>query len=59
MTKKTKVQIMLPEELVRKINTECEETFMKKSSWFEKLVHSYFSQKAAKLQKGKKIELDI
>lgn len=60
MTKKTKVQIMLPANYVSKIEDECKKLFTKKSLWFEMLVHNYFAMKESEKEGSKKkIELDI
>lgn len=56
---KVKVQILLPEEMVVRIEEDCRGLFMKKSSWFEKMVHLYFEKDAEGKDKKKKLELDI
>lgn len=56
---KVKVQIMLPKEMVDQIDADCRYRFMKKSSWFERLVHLYFKEKWEEKDKKKTIELDI
>lgn len=56
---KVKVQIMLPEEMVARIEEDCMGLFMKKSSWFERAVHLYFEKNTEGKNNKKKLELDI
>lgn len=42
--KKLKVQLLLPQDLVLKIEQDAEKNFLKKSSWFEKLARNYFEE---------------
>lgn len=55
MTKKTKVQITLPEELVQEIENECNRDYLTKSAWFLKVVKAALEKK----EKRRVIQLDI
>ena len=48
-----KVQITLPEDIYKLVLKDIEETFMTKSSWFLKAVHTQLEQ--GKLNRPKKI----
>jgi hypothetical protein len=56
---KVKVQIMLPDDMVNRIEEDCKDLFLKKSSWFERAVHLYFKENIDEKDKKKKIDLDI
>lgn len=59
---KIKVQIILPEDLVRRIEEDAKKQFHKKSAWFEKLASHYFREldREGKKSEGRKIiDLDI
>ena len=43
-----KVQITLPEEVLKKIEDEIRESYSSKSFWFLKIVNEYFEQKEKK-----------
>lgn len=51
--KGVKVQITIPEDVYKQVLRDMEETFMTKSSWFLKAIHTQLEQ--GKLNRPKKI----